>query len=144
MIDLDELESAVMFVSVNSGMENDAYLNRETGEIFYDSPDGDQEEELPDDLEDDTKYVKIPNERDLGLGIPLRLDFIRKHAPDSYEEAFHISRRPKAYGRLRDLLERTGHIETWYKFQQEALYAALKQWCADNQLELSEPKRGCA
>ena len=106
MIDLNELESAVMFVSVNGGMENDAYLNRETGEIFYDSPDGDQEEELPDDLEDDTKYVKIPNERDLGLGIPLRLDFIRKHAPDSYEEAFLISRRPKACERLRDLLSR--------------------------------------
>jgi len=141
MIDPDELESAVMFVSVNGGMENDAYLNRETGAIFYNSPDADQEEELPDDLEDDTKYVKIPNERDLGLGIPLRLDFIRKHAPDSYEEAFDISRRSKAYGRLRDLLERTGLIETWYKFQQEALHATLKQWCADNQLELSEPAR---
>jgi len=142
MIDIDELESAVMYVSVNGGMENDAYLNRDTGEIFYDAPDGDLAEDLPEIVADKTKYVKIPNERDLGLGIPLRLDFIRKHAPDSYEEAFHISRRPKAYGRLRDLLERTGLIETWYKFQEEALHDALKQWCADNQLELSEPNRG--
>jgi hypothetical protein len=142
MIELHELESAVMYVSVNGGMENDAYLNRETGEIFYDSPDAEGEEGLPDDVDDDTKYVRIPNERDLDLGIPLRLDFIRQHAPDSYEEAFHISRRPKAYGRLRDLLERTGLIETWYSFQREALYNSLKQWCADNQLELAEPPCG--
>jgi Uncharacterised protein family (UPF0158) len=142
MIELHELESAVMYVSGNGGMENDAYLNRETGEIFYDSPDAEGEEGLPDDVDDDTKYVRIPNERDLDLGIPLRLDFIRQHAPDSYEEAFHISRRPKAYGRLRDLLERTGLIETWYSFQREALYNSLKQWCADNQLELAEPPCG--
>lgn len=138
MIDLNELELAVMHVSFNSGMENEAYLNRETGEIFYDSSYGDRDEDFPDDVTDDKKYVMIPSERDLNLGIPLRLDFFRKHASGFYDEALAISRKPKAYGRLRELLERAGLLETWYNFQQEALYAALRQWCADNEIQISE------
>jgi hypothetical protein len=138
MVNLRDLEVAVMYVSFNGGMENEAYLSRELGQFFYDSPYQDRDEDFPDDVADSTKYIRIPSERDLDLGIPLRLDFMKKFAPNRYDEALTISRKPKAYGRLRDLIERIGLLETWYKFQQEALYDALREWCADNELEISE------
>jgi hypothetical protein len=139
MIDLNELESAVLYVSVGGGVENTAYLSRATGEIFYDSADYRGDEDLPDDVSDNNKYILIPSERELDLGISLRLNFIQTYAPKLYDEAFTISRKPKAYGRLRDFIERTGLLVRWYTFQQEALYAALRQWCADNNLTISEP-----
>jgi hypothetical protein len=138
MVDLNELESAVMYVSVGGGVENTAYVNRETGEIFYDSADDQRDEDFPDDVSENDKYILIPSERELDLGISLRPNFIQAHAPKLYDEAFTASRKPKAYGRLRELIERTGLVERWYRFQQDALYAALRQWCADNDLTISE------
>jgi len=138
MVDLDELESAVMFVSSNGGYDNEAYLNRGTGQIFYNSALDGPDEDLPDDIADKKKYVSIPSERDLDLGMRLWIDFFREHAPDLYREACGISGRPKAYARLRDLMERSGLVEKWYNFKQAALDEALKEWCADHELEISE------
>ncbi len=43
-------------------------------------------DELPDDIEDDEKYVAIPDKRELGLGKPMVLDFAREFLPNDFDE----------------------------------------------------------
>ena len=47
--------------------ENEAYLDRQSGKIYWHSEVGDNDEELPDDI-DDEKYISIPDKRELNLG----------------------------------------------------------------------------
>src|SRR5262244_2408870 len=95
------------FEFVNSGGmgENEAYLDRQSGKIYWHSEFGDNDEELPDDI-DDTKYILIPDKRELDLGKPLVLDFARELLPDDYNEVRHIFSRRGAYRRYKDLLVR--------------------------------------
>jgi hypothetical protein len=137
MVDLDQLEHAVEFVSFDGGEVNQALLNRETGEIFFDSMYNDRDEDYPEDADDSTKYISIPNQKDLELGMRLRLDFIRKHANHLYDQAWDISRQRKAYRRIRDLIEEAGLLDTWHTFEQAAIREAVKNWCAENGIEIS-------
>jgi hypothetical protein len=57
--------------------ENEAYLDRQSGKIYWHSEFGDNDEELPDNI-DDEKYISIPDKRGLDLGKPLVLDFARE------------------------------------------------------------------
>ena len=56
--------------------ENEAYLDQQSGKIYWHSEFGDNDEELPDDI-DDEKYILIPDKIELDLGKPLVLDFAR-------------------------------------------------------------------
>ena len=56
---------------------------------YWHSEFGDNEEELPDDI-DDEKYISISDKRELDLGKPLVLDFAREFLPDDYDEVRHI------------------------------------------------------
>jgi hypothetical protein len=138
-ISLRELQDAFMFVSFGAPGENEAYLDTELGKIYYHSEiAGDlEEEELPNDL-DDEKYIEIPHKKELDLGTPLVFDFVRQFLPDDYDEAARIFSRRGAYGRYKDLRARRGVLERWYEFENKAEEAALREWCADNGLELSD------
>jgi hypothetical protein len=75
--------------------ENEAYLDRQSGKIYWHSEFGDNDEELPDDI-DDEKYTAIPDKRELDLGKPLVLDFAREFLPEDYDEVRRIfSRRAR-------------------------------------------------
>ena len=76
---------------------------RQSGKIYWHSEFGDNDEELPDDI-DDEKYISIPDKRELDLGKPLVLDFAREFLPDDYDEVSHIFSRRDAYRRYKDLL----------------------------------------
>jgi hypothetical protein len=57
------------------------------------SPNSDAAElndELPDDIEDDEKYIAIPDKRELGLGKPLALEFAREFLPGDFDDVRHI------------------------------------------------------
>ena len=54
-------------------------------------------DELPDDIEDDEKYLKIPNKRELGPGKPLALEFAREFLRGDFDEVRDIFGRRKAY-----------------------------------------------
>ena len=95
------------------------------------------DEELPDDI-DDEKYISIPDKRELDLGKPLVLDFAREFLPVDYDEVRHIFSRRGAYGRYKDLLVRRGALERWYDFSNKSEETALREWCAENGIELSE------
>ena len=132
-----DLQLAFEFVSAGDMGENEAWLDRQSGEIYYRSAYGDNEEELPDDIADE-RYIAIPDKRELDLGKPMVLDFASQFLPDDYEEIDRIFRRRGAYRRYKDLLVQRGALECWYNFSNKAEEAALRAWCAAHGIELSD------
>src|SRR5258708_5890139 len=104
-VSFSDLQLAFEFVSSGGMGENEAYLDRRSGKIYWHSEFGENDEELPDDI-DDEKYISIPDKRELDLGKPLVLDFAREFLPDDYDEVRHIFSRRGAYRRYKDLLVR--------------------------------------
>jgi len=136
LVNFADLQLAFEFVSSGGMGENEAYLDRQSGKIYWHSEFGDNEEELPNDI-DDEKYISIPDKRELDLGKSLALDFAREFLPGDYDEVRHISSRRGAYRRYKELLVRRDALERWYDFSNKSEAAALREWCAENAIDLS-------
>ncbi len=95
---------------------------------------GDNEEVLPDDIDNSEKYIAIPHKNDLGLGKPLALEFAEEVLPRELHEVQEIFREPGAYGRLKELLDHHGMLHRWYEYESKALEQALRQWCTDREI----------
>ena len=135
-VSFSDLQCAFEFVSSGGMAGNEAYLDRQSGKIYWHSEFGDNDEELPDDI-DDEKYIAIPDKRELDLGKPLVLDFACAFLPEDYDEVRHIFSGRGAYRRYKDLLVRRGTLERWYDFSNKAEEAALREWCVENGIDLS-------
>lgn len=134
----DDLEHALMFVSSDDMMfGNAAWVRRDTGEVIWHSDEFDDFDPLPDDIDDEDRYIPIPDKRDLGLGKPLALEFARTHLPECFDQVRAIFSRRGAYARFRDLLERNDSLDAWYQWEQEKTRQALREWCADNGMKLA-------
>ena len=134
-VKFSDLELAFEFVSFEGvTMEHLAYVRKETGEILYGSDDL-NEEELPDDVDDEEKYLAIPSKRDLGLGRSVVFDFVEQFLPDDLDQVRRYFSRRGAYGNFKDLLAQRGAIEQWHKFENEAAQRALREWCSENSIE---------
>jgi hypothetical protein len=133
-----ELESAFYFVNSGDQWGNIAYLCLATGEYHYYSEFGDNEEPLPDDIEDSDKFIVIPHKNDLDLGTRLVLRFAAQVLPDDLDEIDRIFHRRGAYRQFKRLLEWRGKLEEWYEFETQSQREALREWCADNDIELEE------
>jgi hypothetical protein len=59
-VSFSDLRLAFEFVSSGGMGQNEAYLDRQSGKIYWHSEFGDNDEELPNDI-DDEKYISIPN-----------------------------------------------------------------------------------
>src|ERR1700746_461386 len=114
-VSFSDLQLAFEFVSSGGMGENEAYLDRRSGKIYWYSEFGENDEELPDDI-DDEKCVSIPDKRELDLGTPLVLDFAREFLSDDYDEIRHIFSRRGAYRRYKELLVRGAAPEGWDHF----------------------------
>src|SRR6201981_3077323 len=134
-VSFSDLQLACEFVSSGDMGENEAYLDRQSGKIYWHSEFGDNDEELPDDI-DDEKYISIPDKRELDLGKPLVLDFGREFLPDDYDEVRHIFTRRGAYRRYKDLLVRRAALERWYDFSNQSEETALREGGAEDGIEL--------
>jgi hypothetical protein len=135
-VSFSDLQRAFEFVSSGGMGENKAYLDRQSDKIYWHSEFGDNDEELPDDI-DNEKYIAIPDKRELDLGKPLALNFAREFLPDDYNVVRHIFSRRGAYRRYKDFLVRRGALERWYDFSNKAEEAALRMWCAESGIDLS-------
>jgi hypothetical protein len=114
---------------------NQAFLNKETGKIYWYSEYGDNEEELPEDI-DDEKYLEIPHKNELELGKRLVLDFAYEHLPDEADKIVAIFQKKGAYSKFKTLLERKGVIDKWYEYEAQAQEKALRTWCKENEIEI--------
>lgn len=130
-----DIEDAFMFVSMAPPHEHYAYLKKETGEAYYVSTLGDSDE-LPDDLDENEKYINVPHKNDLNLGWNLAFDFISANLPGEFDRIRGIFSRKGAYARFKDLLEAKGQLEAWYEFEQKATEKALREWCQVNGVNL--------
>ena len=115
---------------------NEAYVCRQTGEIHYYSGFGDNEEPLPEDINDAEKYVALPDKRDLGLGKPLALQFAELSLPDDIERVTRIFSRSGAYASFKDLLEHRALLDQWYEFEGASQERELRKWCEIEGIEI--------
>jgi hypothetical protein len=137
MATFSEIEDAFLFVSSSPPFEHSAYLNKETGEIYYASEVGGDFDELPGDLEESDKYVSIPHKNDLDLGRDLVFAFVSANLPDEYGKVRGFFSGRGAYARYKDLLESKGRLEAWYEFEKQAIEEALRKWCTENNIVLA-------
>jgi hypothetical protein len=131
-VSFTELSDAVQFVSAGHNEENQAYLCKTSGKIYYHSEFVPDLDELPGDIHDEEKYLRLPNRRDLDLGRPLVLDFAREFLPDDLDRVQDIFRKRDAHTRFKLLVVRRGILDRWYDFQAKAEEQALREWCEDN------------
>jgi hypothetical protein len=136
-----EILDAFELVSMGGVGEHQALLCRTTGKIYCYSQFSDLDElndELPDDIEDDEKYIAIPDKRELDLGKPLVLDFVREFLPNDYDEVRHIFSKKGAYPKFRALLARRSALDRWYDYESKATERALRDWCELNAIAIGD------
>lgn len=139
-ISFQEILDALESVGTDILGEHQAILCRRTGKIYWRSESSDLDElndELPDDIEDDEKYVAIPDKRELGLGKPLVLDFAREFLPNDFDEVRYMFSKKGAYAKFRVLLIRRNVLERWYDFEAKGTERALREWCELNAIEVA-------
>ena len=125
----NDLEMAMSFVSSGGGIiDAEAYITRKTGKIYWVSSEIDEEDDIPDDLDDISLYAAVPHQHDLDLGKRLVMKFTGRAMPDQYDQVAAIFRRPGAYSRYKDFLYRNELLEEWYKFENSAIESALREW----------------
>jgi hypothetical protein len=137
---LSDIELSFEFVSSSGVGMNEAFLCRRTGKIYWrsDSSDDLNEEEMPDDVEDEEKYIAIPGKRDLDLGKPLVADFAREFLPNDFDEVRYMFSNRGAYKNFRALVTRRNVLDRWYEFESKATERALREWCELNSVELAD------
>jgi len=102
---------------------------------IYTSEMGDSDE-LPEDIDESDKYIDIPHKNELDLGKTLVIEFTAKYLPEELDKVHSIFHRKGAYARFKDLLERKGALDEWYKYENEKQQVALKKWCEENDIEI--------
>jgi hypothetical protein len=136
-VNWEDLQLAVEFVGSNGFSEHYAFLCKESGKIYWQSEGSDDLDELPDDIDDNEKYIQIPGKRELNLGTRLVFDFVRQFLPGDFDEVQRIFSRKGAYARFKNLLARRRAVDRWYEFEAKTQETALLEWWKDNAIELA-------
>lgn len=134
-VKFDDLLAAYDWVS-SSPYDSEAFVSRLTGNVYWSSSTIELDEALPEDIEDASIYVVVPNKHDLNLGKNLALTFAEDQLADSYQIIADIFRQRGAYGRFKNLLERKGCLQAWYDYEAKATERALREWAAGEGIPL--------
>lgn len=135
--DFEKIFDAFEFVSAGHGFgDHAAYLDLDTGKIYFSSEYSDINE-LPEDT-DEVNYIEIPHKNELDLGKQLVFDFVRKYIPDEMDYVGSVFSRKGAYSRFKDLLDRRDLLDDWYEFELKEQDKKLRKWCEENSIELDE------
>ena len=131
-----EILDALEFLGMSDEFGNAAWVCRETGAVHMHSDLYDELEALPEDIDDPEKYIVLPTPRDLDLGTRLVMRFAAERLSDRTDEISAIFSRKGAYRRFKDFLMRIDALESWYAYEAEAKEKALREWCAENGVEV--------
>ncbi|MEJ8849332.1 hypothetical protein [Variovorax rhizosphaerae] len=134
-VNLDDLLDALLCTSMDVAGDEAAYVSRETGAVHLWSSAADFDP-LPEDIEDGSVYIAVPDKRELGLGQQLVFAFVDEHLGASAHIVHDFFRRRGAYGRFKDLLERKGLLQAWYDFEAAETEKALRAWGEENGLAI--------
>jgi hypothetical protein len=80
-VSFSELLDAFTFVGAGAMHEHEAFLCKQSGQIYWHSELGGDFDELPEDIDDAGKYIQIPDKRELRLGKALALEFTEQRLP---------------------------------------------------------------
>lgn len=127
----DDLEDAHLYVSAGGSFDAAAYVCRETGKIYCESPECGDEFEVPENVGDDEKFAEIPDKCELDLGQRLVFRFVRESIPEHYEDVADMFRRRGAYGRFKELLSNLAQLEAWHAFESASTEEALRLWAEE-------------
>jgi len=140
-VSFQEILEAFEFVAMSGSLgEYRSILCRRTGKIYQHAEFSDLEEfndELPDDVDDEEKYIDIPDKRELGLGKPLALDFAREFLADDFDEVRYMFSKKGGFRKFRALVIRRNVLQRWYDFESQATERALREWCEVNSIEVA-------
>jgi len=133
---LDALRDALFFIDdMDGGAE--AWIDRRSGAVHIVAEGLDPDElALPDDLGDPEHYLAVPGSRDLFIERALAFRFVAQHLPADERLVRAMFTRKGAYRALRELLAARGVLEAWYRFKENAIEAALAEWCSAQGLRL--------
>lgn len=137
-LDRDDLHFAVEFVTGGQVHGAAAYVDRQTGTILW-AGDG-MEEPLPDDVDDEERYLPVPTKKELDLGRNDALAFTEQHAPQLLERAEYIFSTAGAFDRFKHLMREHDLLDAWYAYQGQRPWEELEAWAELHDLHLSEPK----
>ena len=141
-VSIADITSAFEFANTSGSIgEFVAFVCKRTGKVYYRTDFSDDEEmndELPDDIDDEEKYVALPDKRELGLGKPMVLDFAREFLPDDFDDVRYFFSKRGAYPKFKALLARRGAIDRWHAFEAKATEQALRDWCALHEIEIED------
>jgi hypothetical protein len=137
MVKFSDIQDTFFFVSSASYGMHYAILNKETGRLYYRSEMGDLDEISDEDFDRDT-CIKIPHKKELGFGQDLVFEFVEKHLPDEYDRIHYFFRKHGAFSRYKNLLESKGLLQSWFDFESKREEQVLRQWCKDNEIEISD------
>ena len=144
-ISYQDIEAALDWSSSSGPYENRALISRSTGTVYFQSTYDDfEEEEVPDDIEDQTRYITVPHKNDLDLGRNLVFQFIESEAPELEELVRNAFRHHGAYSKFKTIMERRGLLQKWYEYENAATRSALISWAHENGFVISETQRGDA
>jgi hypothetical protein len=136
-VKFSDLELAFDFVSSDPALgDHEAFVCRQTGKVYWRAEDIGDLEDVPDDIDDEEKYLPVPDKRELGLGKSMVLDFAREYLPDDFHEVRHIFSKRHAYRNFRTLLLRRRALDRWYEFESKTTKKALQDWCEQNSIEI--------
>lgn len=93
---------------------------------------------MPEDVDDPDRYVAVPHKNDLDLGRDLVFRFVERYLPDSHDLVRDFFRKRGAYAKFKDLLDRRGQLDHWHDYEDKATKQALREWCAENGLDIAE------
>jgi hypothetical protein len=130
MADIKDIEWGFEYVSSQPKFSCRVIYDKKN-ECIYSESDMSGESDIPEDLDWD-HCIEIPHKNDLDLGVHLVLEFAAEKLPVHYDRVMSFFRKPGAYARFKDLLEREDMLQAWYEYEQAAQERALKQWCKEN------------
>ena len=133
-VKLSDIEFAIEFVSIDC-FDNEAFIDTETGLVLMS---GECDDELPDDVYENDKYVMIPCKRDLDLGKSIVLKFVKKELPEELDSVYSMFRSKGAYAKFKSLLDRLDYIEQWHTYENKAVKNSIIEWCNDNSIKYED------
>jgi hypothetical protein len=89
-----------------------------------------------DEGEIDDGFIAIPHKNDLDLGCNLVFRFANQILPGRVDQIAGFFRKKGAYSRFKDLPASEGLLERWYAFEAAEQEAALREWCAENDIAI--------
>jgi hypothetical protein len=130
-----EILDGYEFCAFGELMDTQAFLSLERGTVHIVSGDLELDEEPPEDIETGP-YLALPDKTELQLGKNLAIEFTEEHLPNDVSTVLGFFRKSGAYGNFKELLERRGQLEAWFAYEKAVKESRLRQWCADNDIEL--------